>query len=220
MEFADGGDLEGKINNQFKDHGKGFEETFIWTVAFEIFQGLKILHRNNIIHRDIKSANIFFVDGIAKLGDLNVSKVVENGMCSTQTGTPYYTSPEIWKGKKYGRKCDIWSTGCLIYELCTLHPPFRAKDFPALYRKVIVGNYDPIPSSYSQELSELIRMCLTVDDDMRPDASDLLETTILSGMELSLEKFRHEEGSISLINPIKCPRVLKFLNNKLPHSKF
>ena len=74
--------------------------------------------------------------------------------------------------------------------MCTLHPPFRAKDFPGLYRKVIVGNYDPIPTHYSQELRDLIRMCLTVDEDLRPEASDILDTTILSGMELSLQKFR------------------------------
>ena len=94
MEYADGGDLEGKINEQFKTgNEKGFEETFIWKVAFELFQGLKTLHRNKIVHRDIKCANVFFVNGIAELGDLNVSKVLDNGMCSTQTGTPYYTSP-------------------------------------------------------------------------------------------------------------------------------
>ena len=174
MEYADG-DLESKINAKYKqENEKGFQETFIWKAEFEILQGLKILHKNKIIHRDIKSANIFFVNDIAKLGDLNVSKVVENGMCSTQTGTPYYTSPEIWKGTKYTRKCDIWSTGCLLYELCTLKHPFKAKDFPSLYRKVIVGNYEPIPPSYSTELSDLIRMCLTVDDELRPDAVDLL----------------------------------------------
>lgn len=63
-------------------------------------------------------------------------------------------------------------------------------------------------------------MCLTVDDDFRPDASDLLQTSILRGMELSLQKFRIEESSITLIDPIKCPRVLRFLNNKLPQAKF
>ena len=52
-----------------------------------------MLHSSKIVHRDIKSANIFFVNGIAKLGDMNVSKVVEGGMCETQTGTPYYTAP-------------------------------------------------------------------------------------------------------------------------------
>lgn len=164
MEYADGGDLQGKITDLKDTTEEGFHETFVWKVAYEILSGLKILHKNKIIHRDIKSANIFFSNGIAKLGDLNVSKVAEHGMCTTQTGTPYYTSPEIWKGEKYTSKCDIWSTGCLLYEMCTLTHPFKARDFPSLYRKVIVGNYDPIPSKYSQDLHDLIRLCLTVDD--------------------------------------------------------
>jgi NIMA (never in mitosis gene a)-related kinase len=67
-------------------------------VALEVLSGLKTLHKNKIIHRDIKSANVFFVRGVAKLGDLNVSKLAEGGLCSTQTGTPYYTSPEVWSG--------------------------------------------------------------------------------------------------------------------------
>ena len=62
-------------------------------MAYEILSGLRSLHEHNILHRDIKSANIFFSGGIAKLGDLNISKVADNGFCSTQTGTPYYTSP-------------------------------------------------------------------------------------------------------------------------------
>lgn len=127
-------------------------------------QGLKILHKNSIIHRDIKSANIFFSNGIAKLGDLNVSKIAEDGLCSTQTGTPYYTSPEIWIGEGYGNKCDIWSTGCLLYELCTLTHPFKAKDFPGLYRRITKGEYTDIHQKYSEKLRGLIRMCLTVED--------------------------------------------------------
>ena len=93
MEYADGGDLENKLTELKDTTERGFEETFIWKVAYELFMGLKILHKNKIIHRDIKSANIFFSKGIAKLGDLNVSKFAEQGMCETQTGTPYYTSP-------------------------------------------------------------------------------------------------------------------------------
>ena len=64
-------------------------------MALDILRGLKFLHNSNIIHRDIKSANVFFVGGVAKLGDLNVSKVMEGNFASTQTGTPYYTPPEI-----------------------------------------------------------------------------------------------------------------------------
>ncbi len=78
-----------------------------------------------------------------------------------------------------------------------------------------MGNYDQIPSLYSNELKELVRMCLTVDDEMRPSASELLETSVLSGMEANMDKF-DSKGEIRLIDAIKCPRVLKFLNKKLP----
>ena len=91
--------------------------------------GLNYLHSRNIVHRDIKCANIFLTKGgILKLGDLNVSKVAKRGMLQTQTGTPYYASPEVWKDRPYDLKSDIWSVGCVLYELTTLHPPFRAND--------------------------------------------------------------------------------------------
>ena len=96
------------------------------------------------------------------MGDLNVSKVAEDGFCSTQTGTPYYTSPEVWSGEKYGSKCDIWSLGCLVYELCTLKVPFKASDFPSLYRKITKGDYTEIPPKYSDKMRRFVHMCLTV----------------------------------------------------------
>jgi len=63
----------------------------------------------------LKAANIFFVNGVAKIGDMNISKITDNGFATTQTGTPYYTAPEIWKGQKYDNKCDIWALGCILY---------------------------------------------------------------------------------------------------------
>jgi NIMA (never in mitosis gene a)-related kinase len=63
-----------------------------------------------------------------KIGDLNVSKIAKKGLLKTQTGTPYYASPEIWKDQPYNQKSDIWSLGCLIYELIAHQTPFRAKD--------------------------------------------------------------------------------------------
>ncbi len=90
-------------------------------------KALKILHEKKIFHRDLKSANVFMnSDGTSKLGDLNVSKVAKKGLLYTQTGTPYYASPEVWKDSPYDSKSDIWSLGCVIYEMTTLKPPFRA----------------------------------------------------------------------------------------------
>ena len=90
-------------------------------------RALKLLNQMKIFHRDLKCANVFlYKDGNAKLGDLNVSKVAKKGLLYTQTGTPYYASPEVWKDQPYDSKSDIWSLGCVLYEMTTLKPPFRA----------------------------------------------------------------------------------------------
>jgi NIMA (never in mitosis gene a)-related kinase len=120
--------------------------------------GLKTLHDKNILHRDLKCANIFLNrDGTVKMGDLNVSKVAKyGGLLFTQTGTPYYASPEVWKDQPYDLKSDIWSLGCVVYEMTSLQPPFRAQNMDQLYKKVLSGQYPPIPSSYSSELQTMI----------------------------------------------------------------
>lgn len=92
-------------------------------------RGLKALHKLRILHRDMKSANIFLAKDPAntssftvKLGDLNVSKVAKGaaGLLYTQTGTPYYASPEVWKDQPYDSKSDVWSLGCVLYEVVAL----------------------------------------------------------------------------------------------------
>ena len=88
MEYADKGDLYQKIC-QFKKMGCLIEEVDVWRIFIQMTKGLKALHDLKILHRDLKSANIFlFSDGSAKIGDLNVSKVSYKGLGYTQTGTP------------------------------------------------------------------------------------------------------------------------------------
>lgn len=126
-----------------------------------MISGLEILHDMKIVHRDIKCANLFLTkSGVLKLGDLNVSKVAKKGLLQTQTGTPYYCSPEVWQDKPYDSKSDIWSVGCVLYELCALAPPFRANDMKGLYTKVIRGYYPPIASFYSPDLIAMIKALL------------------------------------------------------------
>jgi NIMA (never in mitosis gene a)-related kinase len=120
-------------------------------------KGLKVLHDLKILHRDMKSANVFlFKNGSAKLGDLNVSKVAKNKLLHTQTGTPYYAAPEVWRDQPYDLKSDIWSFGCVVYEMCSLVPPFRADDMDGLFKKVMKGIYPNIPSHFSMDLRNLI----------------------------------------------------------------
>lgn len=97
MEYVDNGDLFQKITTCTKNQQLIPEEE-IWRIFIQIVRGLKALHNVNIFHRDLKSANIFLSkDGTAKLGDMNVSKVAKKGLLYTQTGTPYYASPEVWR---------------------------------------------------------------------------------------------------------------------------
>ncbi len=107
---------------------------------------------------------------------MNVSKIAKNGLLYTQTGTPYYASPEVWKDKPYDSKSDIWSLGCVIYEMVTLKPPFRAEDMDGLYKKVIKGAYTKIGDNYSKQLAAVIKGMLQVNPSNRPDASELLKS--------------------------------------------
>lgn len=169
MEYAPHGDLMSRINRH-KDCGTMFPEKEIWRTAYDILKGpsldylgLRVLHNAKILHRDIKSANIFLSEDVAKIGDLNISKLLHSDMATTQTGTPYYTCPEVWKDLPYGFKGDVWSLGCVIYEMCMLKPPFRAQQFEGLYQKVTQGIYDKISFVYSANLNMFIARCLTVD---------------------------------------------------------
>lgn len=138
-------------------------------------KGLKVLHDLKILHRDMKSANVFlYKDGSTKLGDLNVSKVAKNNMLHTQTGTPYYASPEVWRDQPYDIKSDIWSLGCVVYEMCALVPPFRADDMDGLFKKVMKGIYPNIPSHFSMDLRNLIQILLQPMPSQRPDCSEIL----------------------------------------------
>ena len=174
MEYADDGDLYQKIKLYIKNK-TFFMEHDIWRIFIQITKGLHDLHEYNILHRDLKSANVFlFRDGTAKLGDLNVSKITSRGLGYTQTGTPYYASPEVWKDKPYDLKSDIWSLGCVFYELIMLATPFKGKSMKDLYEKVKKGEYPPILSTFSPKFQIVIDRILKIRPEERPDAGDIL----------------------------------------------
>ena len=114
-------------------------------------------------------------DGTAKLGDLNVSKIAARGLGCTQTGTPYYASPEVWKDNPYNLKSDIWSLGCLCYEILMLKTPFRAETMEGLFRKVMKGKYPEISKKYSNKFDYVISWMLQLKPEERPTTEDILK---------------------------------------------
>lgn len=174
MDFMDDGDLYQKIV-RYQKAGKLIPEKTVWEIFLPIVRALRVLHSKNILHRDLKSANIFLQkDAPAKLGDLNVSKVAKKGLLYTQTGTPYYASPEVWKDLPYDSKSDIWSLGCVLYEIITLQPPFRAQDMNGLFKRVTKGAYPPIGPNYSPEIAQIVQRMLTVEAKLRPSCDQIL----------------------------------------------
>ena len=180
MEYADDGDLESKIVQMRKEGGM-FNESLIWSYSIQMIEGLKALHDKNIMHRDIKSANIFLVKDKhqCKIGDMNVSKVIKEKVLRTQTGTPYYASPEVWRDEPYSYKSDLWSIGCVIYELCALRPPFKGKNLDELYGNVCKGNIERISHVYSDDLWKMIMMLLQVDVRKRVDCKEFLDSKLI-----------------------------------------
>lgn len=152
MEYCDGGDLSSYLKSQM---GRPLQEMRIWKFFILSCMGLDYIHRKKILHRDIKTMNLFLTkDEGLRIGDLGVAKVLsdQNNFAHTMVGTPFYLSPEMCEEKPYNEKSDVWSLGCVLYELCTYRHPFEANNQGALVLRIIRGKYNPIPTSYSRDL--------------------------------------------------------------------
>uniref|UniRef100_A0A8I3S7B7 non-specific serine/threonine protein kinase n=1 Tax=Canis lupus familiaris TaxID=9615 RepID=A0A8I3S7B7_CANLF len=139
--------------------------------------GRQYLHEKHILHRDLKTQNVFLTrTNIIKVGDLGIARVLENNgdMANTLIGTPYYMSPELFSNKPYNYKSDVWALGCCVYEMATLKHAFNAKDMNSLVYRIIEGKLPPMPKDYSPELSELIRTMLSKRPEERPSVRSIL----------------------------------------------
>lgn len=140
--------------------------------------GLEYLHSKKVLHRDVKTLNMFLTkDDSIRIGDLGVAKVLTHtaNFAKTMVGTPYYLSPELCEEKPYNAKTDVWALGCVLYEIITHRHPFQSTNQGALILKIIRGRYDPIPASYSADLASVVSACLTKDYKKRLDVKGLLE---------------------------------------------
>ncbi|XP_056011940.1 serine/threonine-protein kinase Nek1-like isoform X3 [Ostrea edulis] len=175
MDFCEKGDLYGKINGQ---RGILFPEDQVMDWFVQICLAVKHIHDRKILHRDIKSQNIFLsADGSLRLGDFGIAKVLGSTveLARTCIGTPYYLSPEIVENRPYNNKSDVWSLGCVLYEMATLKHAFEAGNMKNLVLKIIRGSYPPISPKYSYDLRGLIAQLFKRAPKERPSVNSILK---------------------------------------------
>ncbi|KAJ6260859.1 Myosin-IIIB [Drechslerella dactyloides] len=173
-----------------EDMNEGWDKKKKTTPALAATTGTKATGREVIVHRDLKPENVFLDhETCVKLGDFGLSRILasDQHMATTYVGTPYYMSPEIVCDLPYTSRSDIWSLGCVIYELCVLTPPFDAKSLPALCQKIQAGRYNPLPNSYSPELRRVVDLCLRTNPSERPDTAKLLDLQIIRTIRRELD---------------------------------
>jgi NIMA (never in mitosis gene a)-related kinase len=184
MDYCEGGDLAKRIKTARAD-GVTFpkEQVLMWLT--QVLLALKYIHDRHILHRDLKSGNLFLSkrDNL-KLGDFGIAKVLDSTMaCAhTQIGTPYYMSPEICSGEAYGWSSDIWSLGCILFEMCALRVPFEAGDVRSLVVRITTGRIQDLPTEYAGNLQNLYGKMLDRDPVARPMAEKLLANAAVSEM--------------------------------------
>ncbi|NXL58623.1 NEK4 kinase, partial [Chordeiles acutipennis] len=174
MGFCEGGDLYHKLKEQ---KGKLLPENQVVEWFVQIAMALQYLHEKHILHRDLKTQNVFLTrTNIIKVGDLGIARVLENqyDMASTLIGTPYYMSPELFSNKPYNYKSDVWALGCCVYEMATLKHAFNARDMNSLVYRIIEGKLPPMPKDYSPQLVQIIRTMLSKKPEERPSVKSIL----------------------------------------------
>ena len=212
-EYADDGDLNKKIL-KLKERKSPFTEKQIIDYLTQICLALNHIHKKKIIHRDLKSGNVFLTkSGLIKLGDFGIAKGFKNTWekAKTKVGTPYYLSPEIINSKPYDLKSDIWALGVLLYEMMTFKMPFNANSLPSLSLKIIRGYYQPPPSSYSKDLIDLVKRCLNLDPKKRPTAESILKLPFIKKRIFGFldEVQFNEDLSITIIKKFKDKKEME-----------
>ena len=123
----------------------------------------------------------------------------------------------------YDHRSDMWSLGCVLYEIITFEPPFKATNMKGLYSKVIAGKFDPIPNHFSQDLKDVLKSMLQVRPTDRADCNKILNMHgFLNHITGTLDEIDAQKSTDTekLLNTIRCPRNLGLINSSMPASKY
>ena len=197
-EYCEHGDLNDLLARQF-NLNKRFDENLIWKIFIQTSLGLFHIHQQNILHRDIKAKNIFLNKNLdVKIGDLGIAKILQNTVhARTFIGTPYYISPELCKDLPYDKKSDVWSLGCVLYEMVMLKHPFDAETQLELYTKIINDDYEEVDDYYSKGLVNMIKLLLQKDFEKRPEIEEVIEMELFKKKmkEVGIKEHIHNNNS-------------------------
>ena len=223
MEYCNEGDL-GKFLLEQKKKVNHLSEELIWKIFLQISIGVAYLHSKKILHRDLKSFNIFLTDNLkVKIGDLGIAKKLEKGkFATTFIGTPYYLSPEICNNKEYNNKSDVWAVGCLLFELCTFNHPFEANSQGGLVLKIMNEPVGEISNDFSIDLKNLTKILLEKDDIIRPTMKAILKR---NEVQENAKKYGFYDDLYEIIKKKNVKKIkkkkkgFKFLNNEKKNIK-
>ncbi|CAJ1425938.1 unnamed protein product [Effrenium voratum] len=208
MQYCEGGDLATYIKDMRKQRQR-IDEQQIMHYFVQILQALQYIHGERILHRDLKTSNLFLMKSkfVVKLGDFGISRVLEGSIeaAITVVGTPYYMSPEVCENKPYTFKSDVWSLGCCLYEMCMLKHAFSADNLLGLVYKIVSDKYEPIPDQYTPQLNTLIQRMLEKNADHRPSVRDLLADPYVQSFVAEYLQ-SHRQSAASLRDPRRSGR--------------
>ncbi|XP_055239251.1 serine/threonine-protein kinase Nek11 isoform X4 [Gorilla gorilla gorilla] len=175
-EYCEGRDLDDKIQ-EYKQAGKIFPENQIIEWFIQLLLGVDYMHERRILHRDLKSKNIFLKNNLLKIGDFGVSRLLMGScdLATTLTGTPHYMSPEALKHQGYDTKSDIWSLACILYEMCCMNHAFAGSNFLSIVLKIVEGDTPSLPERYPKELNAIMESMLNKNPSLRPSAIEILK---------------------------------------------
>ncbi|XP_015594446.1 serine/threonine-protein kinase Nek5 [Cephus cinctus] len=148
----------------------------------QITLGVHHIHKQNVLHRDLKPGNIMLTGqnaDVIKIGDFGISKRINREDAQTRVGTRMYMAPEVLRGHRYGYKCDIWSMGIILYEMLTLKFPFASNSHVGMITRILEMKPSKLPATVSEDCVRMLSKMLQKDPQDRPPSRYLVLCPLL-----------------------------------------
>ncbi|CAH1779518.1 unnamed protein product, partial [Owenia fusiformis] len=212
-EYCEGGDLGDQIT-KYQKQGKKFKESLVIEWFIQLVIAVQFMHSKRVLHRDLKTRNIFLKHNRIKLGDFGISRILmgTSDLATTFTGTPYYMSPEVLKHEGYNSKSDVWSIACILFELCALSHAFDGQSLMGVMYKIVEGKPPELPENYSKDLGNVYKLMLEKDPHKRLSATEVTKDPFIARHLEKLKNVmteRHQAKDISRQEAQDIERYIK-----------